>query len=166
MMKKMMMGAGIAVATLTSMTQAAGIGVIDLERVVENSAYLKQQNTAFQQKIKPQSTKIEQLNQELQTIQQRAQANPKMSEADKKKLSDQYQAKFKELEQLQQTVQTSAQTSIQQIRSVFDSRIKQVAEQLRQENKLDAVLDKNSALAYDAKYDLTDKMIQKVNAIK
>ncbi|WP_034582493.1 OmpH family outer membrane protein [Acinetobacter sp. HR7] len=165
-MKKMMMGAGIAVATLTSMTQAAGIGVIDLERVVENSAYLKQQNTAFQQKIKPQSTKIEQLNQELQTIQQRAQANPKMSEADKKKLSDQYQAKFKELEQLQQTVQTSAQTSIQQIRSVFDSRIKQVAEQLRQENKLDAVLDKNSALAYDAKYDLTDKMIQKVNAIK
>jgi len=28
------------------------------------------------------------------------------------------------------------------------------------------VLNKNSALAYDAKYDLTDKMIQKVNAIK
>ncbi|MGE8539555.1 MAG: OmpH family outer membrane protein, partial [Acinetobacter sp.] len=26
--------------------------------------------------------------------------------------------------------------------------------------------NKNSALAYDAKYDLTDKMIQKVNAIK
>ena len=166
MMKKMMMAVGIAAASLTSLTQAAGIGVIDLERVVENSTYLKQQNTAFQQKIKPQSTKIEQLNQELQTIQQRAQANPKMSEADKKKLSDQYQAKFKELEQLQQTVQSSAQNSIQQIRSVFDSRIKQIAEQLRQENKLDAVLNKNSALAYDAKYDLTDKMIQKVNAIK
>ncbi|WP_347454149.1 OmpH family outer membrane protein [Acinetobacter thermotolerans] len=165
-MKKMMMVAGIAAASLTSMTQAAGIGVIDLERVVENSTYLKQQNTAFQQKIKPQSTKLEQLNQELQAIQQRAQANPKMSEADKKKLSDQYQAKFKELEQLQQSVQSSAQNSIQQIRSVFDSRIKQVAEQLRQENKLDAVLNKNSALAYDAKYDLTDKMIQKVNAIK
>ncbi len=44
--------------------------------------------------------------------------------------------------------------------------MKQVAEQLRKENQLDVVLNKNSALAYDAKYDLTDKMIQKVNAIK
>jgi outer membrane protein len=37
---------------------------------------------------------------------------------------------------------------------------------LRKENNLDVVLNKNSALAYDAKYDLTDKMIQKVNAMK
>lgn len=58
------------------------------------------------------------------------------------------------------------QSSIQQVRTVFDGRVKQVAEQLRKENQLDVVLNKNSALAYDAKYDLTDKMIQKVNAIK
>ena len=63
-------------------------------------------------------------------------------------------------------MQSSVQSSIQQVRSVFDGRVKQVAEQLRKENQLDVVLNKNSALAYDAKYDLTDKMIQKVNAIK
>ena len=63
-------------------------------------------------------------------------------------------------------MQSSVQSSIQQVRSVFDTRVKQVAEQLRTENQLDVVLNKNSALAYDAKYDLTDKMIQKVNAIK
>jgi len=165
-MKKMMMAMGIAVATLTSTVQAAGVGVIDLERLVENSTYLKQQNTSFQQTIKPQTAKIEQLNKELEAIQQRAQANPKMSAADKKKLEEQYQTKFKELGQLQQAIQTSAQSSIQQVRTVFDARVKQVAEQLRQENKLDVVLNKNSALAYDPKYDLTDKMIQKVNAIK
>jgi outer membrane protein len=37
---------------------------------------------------------------------------------------------------------------------------------LRQEAGLDFILNKNSALAYDAKNDLTAKMIQKVNAIK
>lgn len=163
-MKKMMMAIGIATATST--VQAAGVGVIDLERLVENSTYLKQQNTSFQQTIKSQTAKIEQLNKELEAIQQRAQANSKMSAADKKKLEEQYQAKFKELGQLQQAIQTSAQSSIQQVRTVFDARVKQVAEQLRQENKLDVVLNKNSALAYDLKYDLTDKMIQKVNAIK
>ncbi len=165
-MKKMMMVMSLALASVTPFAQAAGIGVIDLERVVEGSTYLKQQNTAFQQKIQPQTSKIEQLSKELEALQQRAQSNTKLSDAEKQKMSTQYQAKFQELNQLQQSVQSNVQTSIQQIRTVFDARVKQIAEQLRKENNLDVVLNKNSALAYDAKYDLTDKMIQKVNAIK
>ena len=156
----------LALASVAPLTQAAGIGVIDLERVVEGSTYLKQQNTAFQQKIQPQTSKIEQLSKELEALQQRAQSNTKLSDAEKQKMSTQYQAKFQELNQLQQSVQSNVQTSIQQIRTVFDARVKQIAEQLRKENNLNVVLNKNSALAYDAKYDLTDKMIQKVNAIK
>lgn len=165
-MKKMIMAMSLALASIAPLTQAAGIGVIDLERVVEGSTYLKQQNTAFQQKIQPQTSKIEQLSKELEALQQRAQSNTKLSETEKQKMSAQYQAKFQELNQLQQSVQSNVQSSIQQIRTVFDARVKQIAEQLRKENNLDVVLNKNSALAYDAKYDLTDKMIQKVNAIK
>lgn len=165
-MKKMMMAMSLALASVAPLTQAASMGVIDLERVVEGSTYLKQQNTAFQQKIQPQTTKIEQLSKELEALQQRAQSNTKLSETEKQKMSAQYQAKLQELNQLQQSVQTNVQSSIQQIRIVFDARVKQIAEQLRRENNLDVVLNKNSALAYDAKYDLTDKMIQKVNAIK
>mgnify|MGYP003389072514 CR=1 FL=1 len=150
----------LALASVAPLTQAASMGIIDLERVVEGSTYLKQQNTAFQQKIQPQTTKIEQLSKELEALQQRAQSNTKQ------KMSAQYQTKLQELNQLQQSVQTNVQSSIQQIRIVFDARVKQIAEQLRRENNLDVVLNKNSALAYDAKYDLTDKMIQKVNAIK
>ena len=106
------------------------------------------------------------MSKELETLQQRAQSNTKFTDAEKQKLSAQYQAKFQELNQLQQSVQGSVQSSIQQIRTVFDARVKQAAEQLRKENNLDIVLNKNSALAYDPKYDLTDKMIQKVNIIK
>ncbi|ODN54152.1 hypothetical protein A9Z54_14025 [Acinetobacter sp. 51m] len=162
----MIMAMSLALASVAPLTQAASMGVIDLERVVEGSTYLKQQNTIFQQKIQPQTTKIEQLSKELETLQQRAQSNTKLSETEKQKMSVQYQAKLQELNQLQQSVQTNVQSSIQQIRIVFDARVKQIAEQLRRENNLDVVLNKNSALAYDAKYDLTDKMIQKVNAIK
>ena len=165
-MKKMIMAMSLALASVGPLTQAAGIGVIDLEGVVEGSTYLKQQNTAFQQKIQPQTSKIEQLSKELEALQQRAQSNTKLSDAEKQKMSTQYQAKFQELNQLQQSVQSNVQSSIQQIRTVFDARVKQIAEQLRKENNLNVVLNKNSALAYDAKYDLTDKMIQKVNAIK
>jgi outer membrane protein len=157
-MKKMIMAMSLALASVAPLTQA--------ERVVEGSTYLKQQNTIFQQKIQPQTTKIEQLSKELEALQQRAQSNTKLSETEKQKMSAQYQTKLQELNQLQQSVQTNVQSSIQQIRIVFDARVKQIAEQLRRENNLDVVLNKNSALAYDAKYDLTDKMIQKVNAIK
>ena len=156
----------VLTALTSTVVNAAGYGVVDLERVVENSTYLKQQNSSFQQKIQPQSTKLDQLGKELQDLQQRLQTGDKLSDAEKQKLVAQYQTKLKEFNALQQTMQNSVQSSIQQVRSVFDTRVKQVAEQLRKENQLDVVLNKNSALAYDAKYDLTDKMIQKVNAIK
>jgi outer membrane protein len=156
----------VLTALTSTVVNAAGYGVVDLERVVENSTYLKQQNSSFQQKIQPQSTKLDQLGKELQDLQQRLQTADKLSDAEKQKLVAQYQTKLKEFNALQQTMQSSVQSSIQQVRSVFDTRVKQVAEQLRKENQLDVVLNKNSALAYDAKYDLTDKMIQKVNAIK
>ena len=161
-MKKLL--TALTLTTLTStVVNAAGYGVVDLERVVENSTYLKQQNSSFQQKIQPQSTKLDQLSKELQDLQQRLQTGDKLSAADKQKMVTQYQTKMNEFNTLQQTMQSSVQSSLQQ---VFDGRVKQVAEQLRKENQLDVVLNKNSALAYDAKYDLTDKMIQKVNAIK
>ena len=71
-----------------------------------------------------------------------------------------------EFQTIQQGVQSRVQTTIQNTNKTFDARVKQVAEQLRQESSLDMILSKNAALAYDSKYDLTAKMIQKVNAIK
>ena len=150
----------------TSVVHAAGYGVVDLEKVVENSTYLKQQNASLQQTVNPQTTKLEQLGKDLEGIQQRAQQNPNLSEAEKQKMMTQYQTKLKEFNSIQQGLQTTVQSSIQVVNKTLDGRVKQVAEQLRKENNLDVVLNKNSALAYDAKYDLTDKMIQKVNVIK
>ena len=158
-----MLVAGVA---STSIVHAAGYGVVDLEKVVENSTYLKQQNASLQQTVNPQTTKLEQLGKDLEGIQQRAQQNPNLSEAEKQKMMTQYQTKLKEFNSIQQGVQTTVQSAIQVMNKTLDGRVKQVAEQLRKENNLDVVLNKNSALAYDAKYDLTDKMIQKVNVIK
>ena len=149
-----------------SVVHAAGYGVVDLEKVVENSTYLKQQNASLQQTVNPQTTKLEQLGKELEGIQQRAQQNPNLSEAEKQKMMTQYQTKLKEFNSIQQGVQTTVQSAIQVMNKTLDGRVKQVAEQLRKENNFDGVLNKNTALAYDTKYDLTDKMIQKVNAIK
>ena len=164
---KNILGGALALGLLCSTAvHAAGYGIVDLEKIVEQSVYIKQQNASMQQQIKPQTAKIESLTKELEALQQRAQQNTKLSDAEKKIMTHQDQSKVQELTALQQKVQGSVESSIQALNRTMDSRIKQVAEQLRKENNLDVVLNKNSALAYDAKYDLTDKMIQKVNAIK
>lgn len=165
-MNKVLMSILLAGLASSSMLHAAGYGVVDLEKVIENSTYLKQQNMSLQQSMKPQTSKLEQLGKELEAIQQRAQQNSNLAETEKQKMLTQYQAKLKEFNLIQQGLQTTVQASIQVMNKTLDGRVKQVAEQLRKENNLDIVLNRNSALAYDPKYDLTDKMIQKVNVIK
>ena len=142
---------------------AAGLAVVDLAKVVENSTYLKQQNASLTQSIKPTSTKLEQLNKEIESLQQRAQS---ANQGDLQKLSAQFQAKVNEFTTTQQGLQAKVQSSIQASNNVFETRLKQAAEQLRKENNVDFILNKNTVIASDAQYDLTDKMIQKINAMK
>ena len=76
----LMLGLGL---TISAVTNAGGIGVVDLTRVVESSTYLKQQNATLSQSVKPTSTKLEQLGKELESMQQKAQVDgPKMNQAD------------------------------------------------------------------------------------
>lgn len=166
-MKKLamlMLGLGF---TVSASVNAAGLGVVDLAKVVESSTYLKQQNASLTQSVKPTSTRLEQLGKELESLQQKAQTDgQKMNQADIQKLTAQYQAKLSEFNSTQQGLQTKVQSSLQAMNTTFESRVKQAAEQLRKESNLDFILNKNSTIASDAQYDLTDKMIQKVNAIK
>lgn len=153
---------GVAGLSLSAIVQAAGYGVVDLQKLVESSTYLKQQNASLEQSIKPQTTKLEQLSKEIEALQKSAQAQG----ANVQQINTQYQAKLTEFQTIQQGVQSRVQTTIQNTNKTFDARVNQVAEQLRQESNLDMILNKNAALAFDSKYDLTAKMIQKVNAIK
>ncbi|WP_010111471.1 OmpH family outer membrane protein [Acinetobacter sp. P8-3-8] len=158
-MKMVVLGLGLGIAGLT---QAAGFGVVDLEKVVESSTYLKQQNASLEQSVKPQTSKLEQITKDIEALKQKAQAQG----ANVQQINAQYQAKVNEFQTIQQGVQAKVQSTIQSTNATFETRVKQAAEQLRQESGLDYILNKNSALAYDAKNDITAKMIQKVNAIK
>ena len=162
MMKKMKVALLGLAMSVTGLTQAAGYGVVDIEKVVESSTYLKQQNSVLEQTVKPQTAKLEQITKDIEALKQKAQAQG----ANAQQINAQYQAKVTEFQTIQQGVQTKVQSAIQNTNSVFETRVKQAAEQLRTENSLDLVLNKNTVIAFDSKYDLTAKMIQKVNAIK
>ncbi|GAB3042793.1 OmpH family outer membrane protein [Acinetobacter apis] len=162
-MKKLMTALLVAGSSVATLAQAAGYGIVDMQRVVESSAYLKQQNTTLQQSIKPNTTRAEQLNQEIQALQDKA-ATAKPAEV--QQLKTQYEAKVREINTLEQTIQQRVQSASQTTSQTFTTRVQQAAEQLRKENNLDVILNKNAALAYDNSNDLTDKMVQKVNAAK
>ncbi len=154
----------ICVAALLSTYSAAeGYGVIDLVRVVDNSNYLKQQNATLNQSIKPMTSKMEQLGRDIEALRKQAQ-NSSLSQADLQKLTVQYQAKLTEFDSAQKALQGKVQTGLQTMNSTFEGRVKQSAEQLRKENNLDFIFNKNAVIAFDSKHDFTDKLIQKVNA--
>lgn len=160
-MKKLLLATTLGLTSVIA--QAAGYGVVDMQRVVENSAYLKQQNATLQQTVQPSTKRAEQLSTELQALQQKATtAKP----AEVEQLKAQYEAKVREMNTLEQSVQQKVQQASQVTGQMFTSRVQQAADQLRKENNLDLVINKNAALAYDMKNDLTDKMIQKVNSVK
>ncbi|MFC6052129.1 hypothetical protein A6M14_05165 [Acinetobacter sp. Ac_877] len=162
-MKKILLALTIGLAFTA--VQAADYGIVDVEKVVQGSTYLKQQQNTLQQSIKSQTTQIEQLQKDLAALQQKAQT-AKLTDAEKKKMSTDFEAKATQLNSLQQQVQSKVQTTMQATNTTFETRVKTAAEQVRKENKLDVVLNKNSVLASDVSADLTDKIIQKVNAIK
>ncbi len=161
-MKKVLLA--LASGLAFTAVQAADYGIVDIDKVVQGSAYLKQQQSALQQSIKPQTTQIEQLQKDLAGIQQKGNAAKSQAEVDK--LKKDFDTKAAQVNTLQQQVQSKVQTTMQATNTVFETRVKTAAEQLRKENKLDLVLNKNSVLASDLNADLTDKIIQKVNAIK
>lgn len=161
-MKKILLA--LATGLAFTAVQAADYGIVDIDKVVQGSTYLKQQQSALQQSIKPQTTQIEQLQKDLAGIQQKGNAAKSQAEVDK--LKKDFDTKAAQVNTLQQQVQSKVQTTMQATNTVFETRVKTAAEQLRKENKLDLVLNKNSVLASDLNADLTDKIIQKVNAIK
>lgn len=75
-MKMMVMGLGLGFAGLV---QAAGFGVVDLEKVVESSTFLKQQNASLEQSVKPQTTKLEQITKDIEALKQKLKRRCKCS---------------------------------------------------------------------------------------
>lgn len=164
-MKKLaLLVAGLTVSAVSFANQYA---VVDLPKVIESSTYVKQQEASLQQSIKADSTKLEQLRKELAAMQQKAQTDaPKMKEDELKRLEQQFATKMNEFGKLQQQVQTRVQQGMSQIENTLNTRITQVTDQLRVENKFDVVLERGVVLSYDKKVDITDKVIQRLNAIK
>ncbi len=161
----------LVVATISimasSLSFASGYGVVDLAKVIENSTYLKQQNESLNQSIKPTATKLEQLSKELNALQDKANAEGSKLKADElKRLETEFQTKLADFNKTQQELQVRMQQSVRQMNTTIESRIVQVTDQLRTENKLDLIVERGAVLSYDKKFDLTDKVIQRVNAIK
>lgn len=161
-MKKLQALAVAATLSLSG-TAFADVGIVDFAKVIENSTYLKQQNQTLKQTVQPTVNKLEQLAKELESLQAKA-AQAKVGEVSK--LEQQFKTKMTEFNSLQQQLQSSMQRGSQQMQTTFESRVTQVAEQLRVENKLDMIVERGSVLSFDKKYDLTEKVIQKVNAIR
>lgn len=168
-MKKLWIAASMVGAMVaSSASYALTYAVVDLDVVAEKNTYLTQQNALIEKNKTDTTAKLQRLDQQLQEL-QRVASSPQaqsMKEAEVKKMQADYQAKQKEAQVLYEGLQKSVQNSMLTASTTWQKRVAQAGEQLRKEHKVDVILDKKSLVSFDAKYDLTDKMTQLVNAIK
>lgn len=156
----------LLVSLMASVTSfAGGYGVVDFPKVIENSTYIKQQEASLQQSVKADTTKLDQLRKEIVSLQQKA-GDSKVKPDELKRLEQQFQTKMAEYTKTQQSVQMRLQQGMRQIETTLNQRVAQVTDQLRTENKLDIILERGAVISFDKKDDLTDKVIQRLNAIK
>ena len=105
----------IALTLLAGLTmsavQAANYGVVDIEKVMLSSTYLKSQQASLEQSIKAPSAQAQQLQKDLAAIQQKADT-VKVPEAEQKKMAADFEKKATQLNALQQEIQNKVQTTM------------------------------------------------------
>lgn len=158
--------AGLAAALLSSPVLAGGVAVVDSAAVLAGSDAAKKASEKYDAATKVQRERMDKLKEELQALQARYQKDGAiMSPKDKQDLQKQAEDKAGEFQRLGQAVTESKQRTEQDLQSTLVPRVRAIIEELRKANKYDLVIEKQgTVMAVDPTFDLTKKVIEKLNA--
>lgn len=136
------------------------VGVVDLHAVFDKSPQPKKINDDLKKKFAPQEQKIKKAQEGVQSdIKKLQRDNSVMTEAERKKLQEKILKNREELQQMtidfQQKAAAEQGKAMQKLLDQIKAAIKQVAAK----DKLNLVLQSESAPYYDDKLDVTDQVV-------
>lgn len=160
MMQKLMFVAMTAVSTASF---AGGYGVVDVQKAMLESNYVKAQLASRDQATKANVEKLSRLEKEIVALQQKAESG-KLPQAELEKLSKEHSSKIEEFNKNSLEIQKSFQQTQQLIERTLFPQVEKIIEELRVANGYDMILDRKLVLGVDRKLDLTSQVTQKINA--
>jgi len=136
------------------------VGVVNLQEAVFKTAEIEKANTQMQATFKPRQDKIEQLQKEIAALAQQLQsANGKLSPAAEQDLQTQGQRKQRDLQRLQDDLNTDATAYRNEVLSKSSTKMTDVVKKLAEEKGLDLVIDTSTTLYFKPALDLTKDAI-------
>ncbi len=168
----------IAAVVASSFLNAQSIYYVDMAKVYQSfykakeaAAQINASAETTKQELQKMDEKRQALMKDLKAIQEKAK-NPALTDAAKKQILEaEGQPKFVELQKIETEMKNISaqarqrlQESAQRIQQVHFEEISKEIEKLAKEKKADFVLAKTVCLYSDAKFDLSEEVIKRINA--
>lgn len=166
-MRYSIMIAGLVAGLLATPALAESkVAVIDTPAVIAASIATKKATEKFEASTKVQRDAMEKIKADIQGLQAKYQKDgATMSAKDKQDLQKQAEEKAGEFQKLGQAVMEAKQKTEQDLQATLAPKIRAVIDELRKANKYDIVVERqNVVMSYDPAVDITQKVIDKVNA--
>lgn len=153
----------VSMTVISTASFAGGYAVVDVQKAMLDSNYVKTQLASRDQSTKANVDKLSRLEKEIVALQQKAESG-KLAQAELEKLSKEHSAKIEEFNKNSLEIQKNFQQTQQTIERTLFPQVEKIIEELRVANGYDLILDRKAVLVTDKKLDLTSQVTQKINA--
>jgi outer membrane protein len=153
--------AGFALLCFVSAASAqTKLAVINLQRAVLESAEIKKASTEMENRFKPRTQQLEQLQKDLAGISQQLQTNAgKLTPQAEADLQAQGQRKQRDAQRLQEDLQADVDRERNDILGRSTQKMQEVVKKLAEEKGLDLIVDVTNAVYFKPALDITNDAI-------
>jgi outer membrane protein len=165
MMKRLLIGLGIALATLWSVATfaAESIGVVDIQQIFQNSPQVKKVNDSLKKQFSSRRDNIVKLGKTMQDDAQKYEKNKTiMSSKDANALKDKVAQEQRDLQQEQTKFQQDLYEAQNKQMGVLMVQLKDIVKKVAADKKLTVVIPKNSVVYSDNSLDITSDVMDKL----
>jgi len=161
-MKKLFSIALLALAGAVLASAQAKIGIVNSQKALLDTEDIKKAQKDLETKYKPRQDQMAKLDKELQDIQAQLQSG-RLNELGQQELNAQGQRKQRELQRLQQDLQSDVESERNDILQRAGTRMQEVIKKVADEKGLDVVLDASSTHYFKAPLDITADVVAAYN---
>jgi len=143
------------------------IGVVDLQKVMQTAKAAKDAQAAFDKELQAARETLSTKAKEVQVMEEELKKrSPKLSTKKRKEKEEQLAKASKDLKRLESDMGEEFRRKVGEINQRIIGEIREVVNEIRQEEQCTLILEKNTLISYDQAIDVTDKVIQRYDAKK
>lgn len=161
-MNKLFYIAVLAVAGAGLVSAQAKIGIVNSQKALLDTDDIKKAQQDLEIKYKPRQDQMAKLDKDLQDIQAQLQSG-RLNEVGQQELTAQGQRKQRDLQRLQQDLQSDVDSERNEILQRAGTRMQDVIKKVAEEKGLDIVVDSSSTHFFKAALDITSDVVAAYN---